>query len=183
MPRRQLDNVFHWVKKSKVTCSINSDIGMILSDRYWDVYGIVVSSMLCCVLLYLAIEECAEIAQESSSSYLHSMLNWWRSFWVPTYFRARPESLMGVNNSPTVADADNISESLMGVNNSPTAAESDNISLWLLRMQMTPLRLWCVWITALLLRMADNISSLRLEWITALLLWMQMTSWVSDGSD
>ena len=34
-----------------------------------------------------------------------------------------------MNNNPTAADADDISESLIGVNNSPTAVYADDIGL------------------------------------------------------
>ena len=53
------------VKKSKIISSIDSGIGKIWLDCHWHVYGTVVSSMLCCVLIYLAIDDSSQNAQES----------------------------------------------------------------------------------------------------------------------
>ena len=74
------------------------------------------------------------------------------------------DSLIGVNNNPTAADADDISESLMEVKNIPTAVNHDDFPVSLMGMNNSP--------TAV---NADNISSSWWEWMTALLLWMQMT--------
>ena len=48
------------------------------------------------------------------------------------------DSLMAMNNNPTAADADDISESLMGVKNIPTAVNPDDFPVSLMGMNNSP---------------------------------------------